>query len=213
MEIALYIIEIIGTIAFAVIGAMIAIDKGFDIFGIAVLGVTTALGGGLIRDLIIGRIPPNMFIHPSYLLVSLITCAVVFLWIWWRKEIYLHRRQVIENVFNILDAVGLAVFAVIGVMSAWHRGFDNGFLCVFVGLCTACGGGIVRDVIANDVPMIFHSHVYAIAAIIGSLICYLMIHYHIHEYIAITVGGAAVFFIRIFAIKYQWNLPSIRLKE
>lgn len=134
-ETVIYVVEIIGTIAFAISGAMIAIERKLDMFGVIFLGVVTALGGGVVRDLIIGKTPPVMFENYSYLAAAMITSLAVFVVMFLLKNKYdKKRKRLFEGFFNVFDAVGLGIFAVLGVNIAVNAGYiDNGFFMRFRG--------------------------------------------------------------------------------
>ncbi len=192
-----YISEIIGTVAFAVSGAMIGINKKMDIFGVAMLGLITAVGGGIMRDVIIGVHPPVAFQDPEYALIAIVTSLIVFL-------PFIRKRIDLDGIFWILaDAIGLAVFSVVGVRAGAE--FDNLFLEVFLGTITGVGGGVIRDVCAQEKPTIFVRHFYACASIIGSLVC--AIAYRYNETLSMVAGISVIIVLRYFAAKYKWELP------
>lgn len=149
MEIIVTTLEIIGAIAFAVSGALVGIRKNMDVFGVCVLGLSTAVGGGVIRDLILGETPPAMFTNPIYAIAGLATCLFVLI-----PEI---RTMVERSEFVLLlaDAVGLGIFTASGTMHALETADANAFLAVFVGVVTGVGGGLLRDVMASVPPRIF----------------------------------------------------------
>ena len=159
--------EILGTIAFAVSGAVVAISKKMDIFGVAILGMTTAVGGGILRDLILGITPPAAFQSPGYALTSIAVSMLVFLppvrrLLHWNEKLY-------DTALLLFDAIGLGIFTVIGVQTAYiATGELNAFLAIFVGVVTGCGGGVMRDVFAGSPPYIFVKHFYATASLLGS---------------------------------------------
>ena len=197
--------EIIGTIAFAASGAMVGIGKKMDLLGIIILGLTAAIGGGTIRDIIIGNTPVQAVLYPNYSLIAIATAVVMFHPLI-RNEIHRHEAKFNLLLF-IMDTVGLGVFTVVGIASA--RGFVseyNFFLLVFVGTVTGVGGGVIRDVLAGDVPFIFVKHFYATASIIGAAVCTFLWD-RTGENIAMTSGAAVVIILRILAAKYRWKLP------
>lgn len=207
-----FVLEIIGTVAFAVTGAMVALERKLDVFGVVFLGVVTALGGGVVRDLIIGKTPPAMFEDYSYLLAASITSLVVFVAIAIFKKAYVGHRRVINEVFNVFDSLGLGIFAAVGVIVAIKAGYENNaFLCIFVGMTTGCGGGILRDIMSRSIPMVFRKRIYAVAALIGSVICYYMIKCNVGDGWAFGVSTAVVFVIRILASVFKLNLPHLEL--
>ena len=144
----IFAIEIIGTIAFASSGAMVAVRKKLDLFGIIVLGVITAVGGGMLRDILIGNIPPNMFRNPVYVLAAFLTVLVLFmLFRFWPSLLGSRYMESYERIMNILDAIGLGAFTVIGIDTGVEAGYGNyHFLIIFLGVITGIGGGILRDI-------------------------------------------------------------------
>ena len=198
-------IEIVGTIAFAVSGALTGLRKNMDIFGVAVLGVTTAVGGGMVRDLILGDTPPVMFRTPVYSMVAVATAIVVFLPP--VRERLLESHKTVDILLLVMDNLGLGVFTVIGVEKAIQSETECGlFLTVFVGVLTGVGGGLLRDVMAGNPPYIFVKHVYACASIVGALLCALLWGIA-GSRVSMLLGAAAVVMIRFLAAHYRWSLP------
>ena len=170
MDIFILVLELIGAAAFAVSGAMTGIRKNMDIFGAFVLALTVAVGGGIIRDIILGAFPPAMFQNPIYALTAFLTCLIVFI-----PQV----RDLLERssrVMLLADSIGLGIFTVSGAMRAFEVSENpTVFLAVFVGVITGVGGGLLRDVMAGDMPYIFVRHIYATASIAGALLfCILM---------------------------------------
>ena len=140
--------EWIGTAAFAVSGAMVAIDKRTDIFGVILLAVITALGGGTLRDVLIGYVPPRMFSNFHYVLLATLCAVTVFMLARIYKDQFVRKEPLIEQINNVFDAIGLGVFAVSGARIGMEAGFEsNIFLVTFLGMTTAVGGGMLRDVL------------------------------------------------------------------
>lgn len=203
------VFEIIGTVAFAASGAIVALKKEMDIFGVAILGLFTAVGGGVIRDMILGNTPPAVFKDPVYALVAIITSIIIFL----PKVRGLLKKspKVYDIVMLIMDSVGLGIFTVVGIQTAKSVNPESGyFLLVFVGIVTGVGGGLLRDICAGVTPYIFVKHFYACASLFGSLLCTLLWNYT-SENIAMISGSAAVLVLRILAAKFRWSLPKARL--
>ena len=210
----LFLFDLIGTIAFAISGAFVGIRKGMDIFGVNVLAVTTACGGGLMRDLIIGSIPPQMFRNPFFVMVAIVVANVVFL------LMYLHRHMprkvapLYDKLLFWFDSLGLAAFTVDGVMAGIAMGYgDNEFLICFLGFMTAVGGGALRDVLAGQTPDIFRKHVYAVAAIAGAVLMVALLRLFESEQIAMLGGFLLVPVLRFLAAHFRWNLPKVNLEE
>lgn len=214
MDTYIFIMEIIGTIAFASSGAMVGIQKEMDIFGVAVLGMTTAVGGGMIRDLILGVAPPVMFQDPVYAIVAIVVSCLVFFAIAANRHLpESHLYVLYEKLMLFCDSLGLGIFTVVGVNAALNMGYETtGFLQVFVGVLTGVGGGCVRDMMAGNMPYIFVKHVYASASIIGAISCVFLTRVF-GELTGMLAGAALVLLIRCLAAHYKWNLPRIRKSQ
>lgn len=210
MEDVMFVLELIGAAAFAVSGAMVAIEKKADIFGVLFLAVTTALGGGVIRDVLIGRIPPVMFVSYWYLLISVVAALAVFIDAYLRSEKYKLHLDKLDSVNNVFDAIGLAVFTVSGMNAAMPVS-DNVILVLFVGMCTGVGGGMLRDVMTNTMPKVLRKRVYAVASLIGGGLYYVMYVLNINQLLSVGCGMLVIFALRLFATIYKWNLPSVKL--
>ena len=206
MEEFLLILEIIGTVAFAVSGAMTGLSKKMDIFGVVILGLTTAVGGGMIRDLVLGLTPPAMFTNPIYAAVAAVVSVIVFLPAV-RRWLTAYGR-VREILMLVMDSLGLGVFTVVGIQRAYtatdHRGL---FLLVFVGVVSGVGGGLLRDVMAGQTPYIFVKHVYASASIIGAILC-AALWAPLGATMAMILGASVILAIRLLAAHYHWSLPK-----
>ena len=206
MTLILTVFELLGTVAFAVSGAFVAIHKKMDVFGVAVLGMTTAVGGGIIRDLILGLRPPLALCSPLYALVALASAVITFLPA--VRRLITHRRHLYDIILLVLDSVGLGVFSVVGVRMAFTVGYErNLFLQVFVGAMTGVGGGVLRDIMADSTPYVFAKHIYACASIAGALICAVLWRY-LGELPSMMLGAALTFPLRILAAKFRWSLPK-----
>lgn len=200
--------EWIGTAAFAVSGAMVAIDKGTDLFGVLLLAVVTALGGGTLRDVLIGHFPPRMFSNFHYVLLSVLCALAVFVIARIFKEKYVAKERLIEQINNVFDAVGLGVFAVSGARIGMEAGFEsNVFLVTFLGMTTAVGGGMLRDVLIQEIPFVLKKRVYAVAAIAGALSYALLVRAGIYAPAAYGLGCMVTTLLRLLATVFRWNLP------
>lgn len=208
----IFVLEIIGIIAFAITGVITALEKKFDIFGALVLGVVTSVGGGILRDMILGYLPPAAFRNSVYAVTAIITSLAVFWLAYFLGARIKKHYDIYSQVINIFDSLGLSVFVVGGVNTAIACGFgDNMFLSVFVGTLTGVGGGVMRDIMAGRVPKILRKRVYALAAIIGAVIYYLLITYNICSSTwAVIIGAGSVLIIRILATIFHWNLPTVK---
>lgn len=206
-EILLLAFEIAGTVAFAVSGALLGLEKRMDILGISILGLTTAVGGGVIRDIILGITPPITFRNPLYAAIAIGVSVLVFVIV--RKR-SLFKGRFYEITMLIMDSTGLGVFTVIGINTAFVRDDSYGiFLLVFVGVMTGVGGGILRDVMAGDRPYIFVKHFYASASIIGALVC-VAVWDVLGSITSMFVGTAVVIVLRLCAARFRWSLPKVQ---
>ncbi|MBQ1901132.1 MAG: trimeric intracellular cation channel family protein [Lachnospiraceae bacterium] len=210
------IMNIVGSMAFALSGVSLAIRKKMDIFGVIILAVVTATGGGVMRDIIIGRFPPVAFTDPSYVIFSGIVAIVAFTIVYFiRYQNHSVPSKFLEtyNKANFwFDTLGLAAFTVEGV----HAGLlsdesDNLFLLIFLGVITGVGGGLLRDIFAIEMPYIFTKHIYAVAAIIGAIVMGILVLYTPFQTISMMAGFLIIVCIRVLAYHFQWNLPKIKL--
>jgi len=206
-----FFMEMAGTVAFAASGAMVGVERNMDIFGVSVLGVVTAVGGGMIRDIVLGIIPPNVFTNPVYALVATITSCVVFLVFYWKRQLLEgHMRLTYDRVMLVMDSIGLGIFTVVGVNTGIRSGYmDNVFLLVFLGTITGVGGGLMRDMMAGVPPYIFVKHIYACASIVGAIVCVYTYRWF-GVVFSLIFGSAAVILMRYLAAHYRWNLPKLK---
>ncbi|MBQ9131624.1 MAG: trimeric intracellular cation channel family protein [Clostridia bacterium] len=213
-ETVLSILELIGTVSFAVSGALVAIKAGMDLFGVVFIGWITAFGGGILRDLLIGRTPPAAFLNPFMFLAACLAAIVVFIIAYVKRAHFDAFRGHLDYINNFFDAIGLATFAVMGTEVAFIYGFsDNVLLSVILGMLTCVGGGIFRDILTDTTPYVFKKHVYALAAIAGSSLYYLL---RVSVDVAVPSSLLSILLvvtIRMLATKYRWSLPKIRLEE
>ncbi|MFF1834650.1 trimeric intracellular cation channel family protein [Streptomyces sp. NPDC058231] len=193
-------LDIVGIFVFAISGALLAVRKNFDVFGIAVLAEVTALGGGLFRDVIIGAVPPAAFTDLGYFLTPLLAAGLVFF-----LHPHVERIQVAVNVF---DAAGLGLFCVAGTVKAYDYGLGL-TASAALGLATAVGGGVLRDVLANETPSLLRwdRDLYAVPAMVGAVMTVLCIRFG--TLTAVTSGTAVVtaFVLRLLAMRFHWRAP------
>lgn len=194
------ILEIIGTVAFSVSGAVVGIKKKMDILGVTTLGIITAVGGGIFRDIIIGVVPPTAFCNPIYMIIAIAAALIAFL-------PFISRKINLDHFIWVLaDSIGLSAFTIIGVSAG--AAFDNLFLEVFLGVITGVGGGVIRDICSGDIPMIFIKHFYACPCIIGAVICAVLNKYN--SVLATVAGFGIILILRLLAAKYKWHLPKAK---
>lgn len=213
-ELIYFIVEILGTIAFATSGAMVAINKRVDIFGVLVLSSITALGGGCIRDILIGALPPRMFSDYRYVAVAVIVSLFVFVVAYAFRNQYQKSQKIVDSVNNVFDALGLGIFTVTGVQVAIESGFKmNSILAVCLGVITGIGGGVLRDVMLREIPFVLKKRIYALASIAGGVVYYNMYLGGVSRTLSIIVAVAVTFVIRLLATIFKLNLPKVKLRE
>ena len=202
--------EIAGTIAFAISGALVGISRRMDIFGILVLALNTAIGGGIIRDVLVGNIPPNSFKTSLYIvLTTVITFIIFFIY---RNQIlrYMSRRK-LRKMYLLADTLGLASFTVTGTTIGFNAYPEYPLFAITLGLITAVGGGIIRDVLAQRIPSVLQVEIYALPSIIGGIVFYLIaIIGDDYWYLASPISFFVVFFLRMIGIYYRLSLPKAR---
>ncbi len=200
-QILIYALDLLGTAAFAVTGALKAVEHKADIFGIIILATVVGVAGGVTRDVIFGRFP-NSFSDPVYVGITVaIGVAIFFLFPQFKKRL---------NVWLIFDAVGLGVFSVVGATIAYEIAGLNFLPIIFGGMITAIGGGILRDIFVREIPIVFVKEVYAVASFVGILVFYLILSAGADLHVATIVGLVVATGLRLIAMKYKWNLPKVR---
>lgn len=211
MDEFIFILELIGTVAFASSGAMIAIEKKMDIFGVNVLGATTAVGGGIMRDIILGLTPPGAFSHPVYVLVAALTSTILFVIAYAKPTAFESRVKTdyYDKLMFWCDTAGLGIFTVVGIQAAVRAvGGENVFFFVFIGTLTGVGGGVLRDIMAGETPYILVKHIYACAAIAGGIVC-VVGRTAFEEAYGTILGLAATVLLRFLAAHFRWNLMRV----
>ena len=208
-ETILTIFVLIGTVPAAISGAMLGIQKEMDIFGVSILDLATGVGGGAIRDIVLGITPPAMFVDPIYALTAIGTSMLTFFPLIHHE--FTKHPKLYEMLMLVTDSMGLGVFTMVGVQTAYaqeqHYSF---FLIIFVGTITGVGGGVLRDLLAGRVPYILAKHhLYATACIIGAVAGALLWPV-IGDLWAMVAGALLIFLIRMLAAHYRWSLPKAR---
>jgi uncharacterized membrane protein YeiH len=199
----LNIIDILGTFAFAVSGAFSAMEKKLDPFGTLIIAFVTAIGGGTIRDVLVGNLPVNWLQDQTTIWVIFVSAILTMLFGSYLKQF--------NTALFLFDALGLGLFTIIGLEIGLRKGFSPG-ICIALGTITACFGGVLRDVLLNKVPLIFQKEIYALACIIGGVIYYFMKRSIVNDDLSRAVCILLIFFIRIVAVRFKLSLPRISLK-
>ena len=212
--IILQILEIIGTVAFAVSGAFVAIKAKLDLFGVLFVGCITAVGGGIMRDILIGQTPPVIFSKLYILIIAAFSALAVFVISYIYNQKFDELEKKTEHVNNFFDAIGLAAFSVMGTETAFVQGLSyNVFLAITLGVLTGVGGGVLRDMLTSTTPYIFKKHVYAVASLLGASVYYILRVLLDGTIIASAVGMLLILAVRMLATKYRWSLPKVHLQD
>jgi uncharacterized membrane protein YeiH len=196
----LSLIDILGTITFAISGVFAAMQKRLDLFGILIIAFITSIGGGTLRDMLIGDLPVSWMRSirtPLIILISAV-CAVLF-------------RKIIGNfqqTLFIFDSLGLGFFTVLGIQKGITFGLSPG-ICIALGTITGCFGGVIRDTLLNNIPLIFRKEVYATACIVGGLVYFLLLELNFSKNWLDVVVMVLVFLIRFLAVRFKWSIPGI----
>lgn len=199
----LQIIDFIGTFAFAISGIRLASAKQFDWFGAYVVGAATAIGGGTLRDVMLDV--PVFWMHDGIYL----TCTgLALLWVILFRKLLIH----MHNTFFVFDAVGLALFTIVGIQKTLDCGLPI-WVAVVMGTMTGAAGGVIRDVLINEVPLIFRKEIYAMACVVGGLIYGVCDWLGCPNAVTLLACGAAVFTTRVLAVKHQICLPTLKDEE
>lgn len=195
-----YTIDILGTIAFTISGVLVAMSKKMDLFGILIIGFVTAIGGGTLRDLLIGSTPVNWMLDITFTYV--IIASAVFAIVFKNKINYLR-----TSLF-LFDTIGIALYTLIGIQKGVNADLHP-IICIALGTITASFGGVIRDVLCNEIPVIFRKEIYATACVLGGISYFLLSELPIKNDYVFIIAGIVVIVIRILAVKFKIALPSI----
>lgn len=194
------LLDYIGTSVFAISGALAAMRKNFDSFGVLILASVTAIGGGSLRDVLIGNTPVGWMVNWEYIVIIICSALVAILF---RKQLAYFRKTMF-----LFDAIGLGIFTIIGFEIGLAANLHP-IICVLLGTLSASFGGVIRDILCNQVPLIFHKEVYASLSIIGAIVFYLLLKTNLDININYVITSSLVVVLRILAVKYEWVLPKV----
>ncbi len=196
----LTVIDILGTFAFAVSGASLAMNKRLDAFGVLVLSFVTAIGGGTLRDILIGNLPVGWLKNETATVVIFISAIATLF--------FQRRIEKLPITLFLFDAMGLGLFTMVGIEMAMAKGFSVG-ICIALGTITACFGGVIRDVLLNQVPLVFRREIYAMACVAGGLLYFLLRELQLESYFTRMICIVVIVVIRVLAVRYKWSLPQL----
>ena len=200
----LYFIDVLGTFAFTVSGAFAAMERRLDPFGVLIISFATAIGGGTLRDILVGNLPVRWLMNNTTIIVIFSAALACML--------FGSLLQQLNKALSFFDAVGIGFFTIVGVEVGIHRQL-SGTICIALGTITACFGGVLRDVLLNKVPLIFHKEIYALACIVGGTFYYFLRQFPVSSDVAKVAAIILVVAIRLLAIRYQLALPRFYLKQ
>lgn len=195
---AIYFIDIIGTFAFAVSGVVAAVERKFDLFGAIILAFVTAVGGGTLRDILIGSTPVSWMDSNVHIWVVLSTVPLAYF--------FMKILNRLKKTFLMFDTVGIGLFTILGIEKSLSMGLSP-MISVMMGVVSAVFGGIIRDVLSNQVPLIFRKEIYAFACISGGLVYLLMVFLNVQNEIGLFVSIGVVIAVRLLAIRFKWSIP------
>ena len=198
----LYLADLIGTLVFALSGLLIASKKEFDIFGAFVIAFVTALGGGTLRDVLLGRLPVGWIQDQQYIYVVIAACV---LGLGFKKYIFK-----LSKTLYLFDAIGLGVFTVLGLQISLDTGVSP-FIALMMGTISAVFGGVLRDVLCNEPPLIFRKEFYATPCILGGLLYLILNTWSLPLEFTIFITVSFIFIIRELSVKYSWSLPKLSI--
>ena len=194
-------LDILGTIAFAISGSLVAIKKNFDFFGVLIIALTTSLGGGTLRDLLIGNTPVTWLTN---LQTFYIVIASSFIAMFFRR-----RLSVFSTSLFLFDTIGIGIFTIVGIEKALTVDLDP-VICILLGTITACFGGVTRDILCNEIPVIFRKEIYATACIVGGIMFFILKFLSVNSDLIYIATATTIILIRILAVKYKWAYPQIK---
>ena len=209
-DVLILIMEWIGTVAFAISGAIVAIRRSLDLFGVIIVGCVTAVGGGMLRDILLGDTPPRIFSNPIILLVATLTSLLVFVFAYVYRKNFEKISETVDTVNILFDALGLAAFSITGVEIVCLSAYKENFIfAITLGVLTGVGGGALRDILVNEKPYILTKHVYAVVSVLSCIFYYLFSVALGYKVFGTIFSLLFTVVIRIIAAKKHWGLPKI----
>ena len=210
MDTFLIVLEYIGMFAFSASGAMVAIDKEVDYIGVLLMSLVTCFGGGIMRDILLGCTPPRFFTEfAPFIIVCVCTTVVVIIFATVFKRAFINYEKRINDVNNVVDALGLGAFAVGGVVISVESGFTSPLVAITMGIISSVGGGLTRDLILRDIPFILRKRIYILASLLGASLYYVLaVTLKFDALISCIIGVVSTFILRILATIFKWNIPK-----
>lgn len=195
-----FVIDILGTIAFAISGVLVAMDKRLDVFGVLIIAFVTAVGGGTLRDLLIGIKPVGWLNAPMHLLIIVITVLLAI--------IFVKQLKYVRKSLFLFDTIGIGLYTMVGIEKGLAADLSP-VMCIALGTITACFGGVIRDILCNEIPVIFRKEIYATVCILGGLVYFLLIQFPIQNTVAYSLAIVTIIIMRVLAVRFKISLPNI----
>lgn len=195
-----FIIDILGTIAFAISGVLVAMDKRLDVFGVLIIAFVTAVGGGTLRDLLIGIKPVGWLNVPMHLMIIVVTVLLAI--------IFVKQLKYVRKSLFLFDTIGIGLYTMVGIEKGLAADLSP-VMCIALGTITACFGGVIRDILCNEIPVIFRKEIYATVCILGGLVYFLLIQFPIENTIAYSMAIVTIIIMRVLAVQFKISLPNI----
>ena len=195
-----FIIDILGTIAFAISGVLVAMDKRLDVFGVLIIAFVTAVGGGTLRDLLIGIKPVGWLNAPMHLMIIVVTVLLAI--------IFVKQLKYVRKSLFLFDTIGIGLYTMVGIEKGLAADLSP-VMCIALGTITACFGGVIRDILCNEIPVIFRQEIYATVCILGGLVYFLLIQFPIENTIAYSMAIVTIIIMRVLAVQFKISLPNI----
>ena len=192
------ILDLLGTLAFAISGALAGRERRLDLFGMTILAFATAIGGGTVRDMMIGITPVTWVRDLNYFYITLLGVLMAI--------VFYKRFNVLRYSLFLFDTIGIAVFTLIGIEKGMSVGLHP-VICVTLGTITACFGGVIRDILANRIPLIFKKEIYATACIFGGMVYYALSHFYSPMDLIYVLSAGTIIVVRVLSVRYKWSLP------
>jgi len=194
----IYWLDLFGVLVFAISGALSAIERGFDIMGVLIIAFITAVGGGITRDVMLGATPVSCMADINYPIAIFVGVLL--------SVSFMHRFFKLRKTLTLFDAIGISVFTIIGLEKSMQYEIVLP-MQIFLGMISAVGGGLLRDVFCNNTPLIFHKEIYASACALGGLV-FMATHSILPEWIATLLSATTIFIVRILAVRNKWSLKN-----
>ncbi|MFS4467677.1 trimeric intracellular cation channel family protein [Maribacter sp. 2210JD10-5] len=194
------VIDILGTVAFAISGVLVAMQKKLDLFGVFIIAFVTAVGGGTLRDLLIGNTPVGWMKTPIYILTITITVIIAIL--------FINQIKHLRKSLFLFDTIGIGLYTMVGIEKGLAANLSP-IMCIALGTMTASFGGVIRDILCNEIPVIFRKEIYATVCILGGLVYFILIQFSVDTQIAYVFGISSIIAMRLIAVKFKISLPNI----